>query len=50
MSYRHAADDKQVLINAMTGKVHGERRLSAIEIAMAILAALFVVFVLLLLR
>lgn len=42
-SYIHAGKTYQVLVNANTGKVIGERPYSAIKIALAVIAALIVV-------
>lgn len=51
LTYRHGTDEKQVVINAMTGKVYGERPWSVIKILFAILAAAIAIgFVLLLSR
>lgn len=40
LTYRHDSSEKQVAINAMTGKVYGERPWSVIKILFAIFAAI----------
>ena len=43
LTYRHDSEEKQVVINAMTGKVHGERPWSWIKIVFAILSGIAIV-------
>ena len=42
MTYRHQGEEKQVVINAITGKVFGERPYSWVKILLAVLAVFFV--------
>lgn len=48
MTYRHQGEEKQVVINAITGKVFGERPYSWVKILLAILSVLFVVMLIML--
>ena len=48
MTYRHRGEEKQVVINAITGKVFGERPYSWVKILLAVVSALFLVMLLML--